>query len=66
MRLVKFNVMYVIYLSSKMSEYYRIDIFLLTGYGYLRFYLGIENLILPMLSYPGYRVRTLHWLHGNS
>ena len=27
--------------------------FLHTGYGYLRFCPGIENLILPMLSYPG-------------
>ena len=25
---------------------------LYTGYGYLRFYPGIENLILPMLPYP--------------
>ena len=32
-------------------------LFLHTGLGYLRFYPGIENLILPMLSYPGYHVR---------
>ena len=28
------------------------DLFLHTGLGYLRFYPGNENLILPMLSYP--------------
>ena len=28
-----------------------VQIFLHTGYGYLIFYPGIENLILPMLSY---------------
>ena len=27
-----------------------------TGYGYLRFYPGIENLILPMLHNPGCHV----------
>ena len=31
--------------------------FLHTGYGYLRFYHGKENLILPMLSYPDCHVR---------
>ena len=30
--------------------------FLHTGYGYLRFYLAIENLSLPMLSYLGRQV----------
>ena len=30
----------------------RDNTFLHTGLGYLRFYTGIENLILPMLSYP--------------
>ena len=34
--------------------------FLHTVQGYLRFYLGIENLILPMLSYPGCHVRDLY------
>ena len=30
--------------------------FLHIGLGYLRFYPGIENLILPMISYPGRQV----------
>ena len=33
------------------------DNFLHTRYGYQTFYPGIENLILPMLSYPGCHVR---------
>ena len=33
------------------------DFFLHTGKGYLRFYPGIENLILPTLSYPGCHVK---------
>ena len=42
-------------------------IFLHTIYGYLRFYTGIENLILPMLSYPSCHVlRAVHWLYWNS
>ena len=31
-------------------------IFLHTGYGYLRFYPGMGNIVLPMLSYPGRQV----------
>ena len=34
--------------------------FLHTGKGYLRFYPGIENLILRMLSYPGSHVRATY------
>ena len=34
-------------------------LFLPTGEGYLRCYPGIENLILPMLSYPGRQVTSL-------
>ena len=30
------------------------------------FYPGIENLILPMLSYPGCHIRAVHWLYWNS
>ena len=41
-------------------------VFLHTGKGYLRFYLGIENLILPILSYIGCHVRAVHWLYRNS
>ena len=40
--------------------------FLHTGYGYLRFYPEIDNLTLPMLSYPGCHVRAVHWLYSNS
>ena len=32
------------------------DVVLANRQGYLRFYPGIENLILPMLSYPGRQV----------
>ena len=35
-----------------------ISIFLHTGKGYLRFYPGIENLILPVLSYPRHQVKS--------
>ena len=34
----------------------RNSLFLHTEYGYLRYSPGIENLILPMLSYPGCHV----------
>ena len=36
--------------------------FLHTRYGYLRFYHGLENLMLHRLSYPGY----IHWFYWNS
>ena len=42
----------LLYLLSSYEKLY----FLHTGWGYLRFYPGIENLILPMLSYPGRQV----------
>ena len=35
-------------------------IFLHTEYEYLRFYPGIENLILPMLYYPGCHVKATY------
>ena len=35
-------------------------VFLHTGYGYLRFYPGIENLIHPRLSYTGCHVRATY------
>ena len=35
-------------------------LFLHTGYGYLRFYPGIENLIKPMLSYQGCHLRATY------
>ena len=35
-------------------------IFLHTTKGYLRFYPGIENLILPRLSYPGCHMRATY------
>ena len=41
-------------------------VFLYNGYGLLRFYPGIENLILHMLSDPGCHVRAVHWFHRNS
>ena len=40
--------------------------FLHTGYVHLRFYPGIEILILSMIFYPGCHVRTVHWLYWNS
>ena len=33
---------------------------------FLFLYPGIENLILPMLSYPGCYMTVVHWLYGNS
>ena len=32
----------------------------------LIFYPGPENLILPILSYPGCHMRAVHWLYCNS
>ena len=32
----------------------------------LIFYLGLENLILLILSYPGCHMRDVHWLYWNS
>ena len=32
----------------------------------MKFYPGIENLILPVLSYQGCQVRTVQWFYWNS
>ena len=39
--------------------------FLHTDKDFLIFYHGIENRILPMLSYLGCHVRAVHWLYWN-
>ena len=40
--------------------------FLHTEKGHLRFYPGIENLIVSTQSYPGCHVRVVHWFYWNS
>ena len=49
--------------SMKLGRFkcaFDVSILLHTGYGYLRFYPGLENLILPMLSYPVCHVRATY------